>query len=67
MNNDRILRLPEVINLVALSASSIARLSRAGKFPERLRLSTNAVGWRHSEVAAWIEARQSQPAKRLGP
>jgi prophage regulatory protein len=54
---DRILREPEVERLTGLSRSSRWRLEREGKFPQRLQLSQNAVGWRNSEIRAWIESR----------
>ena len=43
--------------LTALSRTTIWRLERAGKFPQRLRLSSNRVGWYQSEVEEWISTR----------
>jgi prophage regulatory protein len=52
-----ILRFPELQKVVGLSRCSIWRLENARKFPARVQLSSNSVGWRSDEVAAWIEAR----------
>jgi predicted DNA-binding transcriptional regulator AlpA len=45
-----------VRQLTNLSRTTIWRLERHGKFPRRLRLSGNRVGWRADEVLAWIQA-----------
>lgn len=52
-----ILRKPAVVHRTALSAAQIWRLEKAGKFPERVRISAGAVGWFSDEIDAWIKAR----------
>jgi prophage regulatory protein len=54
--NVRILGEPEVRRLTNLSRTTRWRLEREGKFPKRLRLSGNRVGWQADEVLAWIAA-----------
>jgi prophage regulatory protein len=44
-----------VRQLTNLSRTTIWRLERQGKFPRRLRLSGNRIGWRADEVLEWIE------------
>lgn len=39
---------------IKISDSTIARLEAAGKFPKRVRLSTNSVAWMASEIDAYI-------------
>jgi len=56
----RILRFPQVKARIPLSRPSIWRLERDGKFPKRLQISANAVGWLESEIDAWISARKSR-------
>lgn len=51
----RILSKRQVTDLVLYSPQHIARLEKAGKFPERIRLGPNRVGWIESEVLEWIE------------
>jgi prophage regulatory protein len=56
-----LLRLREVMKLTGLSRASIYRLERAGRFPKRVQISDNAVGWYEREVLAW---RASRPRSR---
>lgn len=49
-----ILRRPDVEGLVGLSYSTIRRKENAGQFPRRVRLGTNSVGWRKSEIMEWL-------------
>lgn len=52
-----VLRLPDVIQLVGLSRSSIYSLIKQGRFPKQVLLSLRAVGWRHADIEAWLESR----------
>ena len=54
---DRLLRLPEVLRLTGLSRSAVYRKIKAGEYPRPLKLGKRAVGWRESEVIAWINGR----------
>ncbi len=53
----RILRKPQIRQITALSDATIWRHERDGKFPKRLQLGGNSVGWIESEVLAWIDSR----------
>ena len=58
----QILRLKDVVELVGLSKTTIWRRMRAGEFPPALRLggpSTRAVGWKMTDVEAWLEQRRA--------
>ena len=57
LTGDRMLRPREVFVRVGLSRTTIWRAVRRGDFPAPRRLSANAVGWRASEVDAWIASR----------
>ena len=41
------------------SAMHISRLEKAGKFPKRIQLGPDAVGWIEAEVDEWIAGRIS--------
>ena len=56
-NASRILRWPDVHNLIGRSRTQIWRDIRAGTFPAPIQLGANAVGWHEHEVVAWMEAR----------
>jgi len=53
----RIIRKPELLNIIGLSYPTIWRMEKMGKFPKRLRLGSNSCGWLESEVNEWIEGR----------
>lgn len=52
----RLVRLPEVKDRTGLSRTSIYRKMDAGEFPLAVKLSTNAVAWRETELERWIAA-----------
>jgi prophage regulatory protein len=52
----RIIGESEVHRLTNLSRTTRWRLEREGKFPQRVRLSRNRVGWRADEISAWLAA-----------
>lgn len=54
---ERILNSKELRALVPYSIVHIDRLEKAGKFPRRIKLGEHRIGWKLSEIMAWIEAR----------
>ncbi len=52
-----ILREPEVKRMTALSRVTRWRMENAGKFPSRVQLGANSVGWRKDEIEDWLESR----------
>jgi prophage regulatory protein len=57
---DKLIRLPAVCELTGLGKSSIYGIP---SFPKRIVLSPRAVGWRFSQVMAWIESRPTAGEK----
>jgi prophage regulatory protein len=55
----RIIRKPELFSKLGLSDATVLRLEKQGKFPRRINLGRNSVGWLDSEVDEWL-------AKKLG-
>ena len=55
---DRLLSWPELQRTIGLSRPMIWRLRQEDNFPAPLKLSTNRVAWRASEVQRWIESRE---------
>lgn len=53
----RLLRLPEVCNLVALGKSSVYAGVKSGTFPAPIKLSRRAVCWPAAVIDAWITER----------
>ena len=63
----KILRIKEVIALTGLSRSSIYLKIAQGTFPVSIRLSKRAVGWRETDLHAWIDSLESTKAGFSGP
>lgn len=51
------MRRPEVIHATGLSKTRLTVLEQRGEFPERVRITEQAVGWRSDEVDEWIRNR----------
>ena len=54
----KILSNREVIQRISLSAATIWRLRQRRDFPEPIPLSPGRVGWRETDIAAWLDRRQ---------
>ncbi|MFZ3484245.1 helix-turn-helix transcriptional regulator [Sphingomonas sp. 3-13AW] len=52
---DRLLRLPEVSEMVGLSKSMIYRKMRDGSFPAAIKPGGVSTRWKESEVCRWVE------------
>ena len=50
----QVLREKERLRLTGYSRVQVWRLEREGKFPKRIQLGANSVGWLKHEVDAWI-------------
>lgn len=59
----KILRLKKVLELTSLTRSVLYYLIAEKKFPRPLQLSKRRVGWRHQDVADWIEALPKTPVR----
>lgn len=57
----RIITKKELRELVPYTPQHIHRLEKAGKFPRRLQLGANRVGWRLADIQAWVESRTAPP------
>jgi len=55
---NRILRLPEVMRLTGPSKATIHRRYRDGTFPEPVRLGPQSIGWWRAEILEWLESLQ---------
>lgn len=57
-SKDRIIRPKELSEMLGISRTSIWRFERDGVFPKHVQLGMQSIGWRLSEVNAWLEKRQ---------
>ena len=54
---DKILRVRDLEDAVDVSERTVRRMEGAGKFPKRIQITHGTIGWRASEVEAWIADR----------
>lgn len=59
IDRSNIARPRDLPALTGLSKTTIWRLERASDFPKRIRLSAGAVGYRMSDIQAWLDSRQT--------
>ncbi len=57
---DRIVSSRERRHLIPYSDMHIWRLELAGRFPKRVHLGANRVGWSYRELQEWIAARKAE-------
>lgn len=50
----RLIKLPEVLALTALSETEVYRRLAAGDFPKQIKLGARAVAWVESEINEWV-------------
>lgn len=60
----RVIRRPELIERVGLSDVTLWRLERMGRFPKRVQLGGQAVGWLEVEIDAWLDERAAEREQR---
>ena len=53
----RILPITEVLTRTSLSRRTVYSMMSAGRFPKPIQLSARRVGWRESDIDAWLETR----------
>jgi prophage regulatory protein len=53
----RILSKRQLKELVLYSPQHVARLEKAGNFPQRVKLGPNRVGWVEDEVLDWLQSK----------
>ena len=58
MGSEEMLRFEDVKRRIKLGRTSVYEQIKAGKFPRPFRLGQRAVGWKQSDISAWIESRQ---------
>lgn len=50
----RVLTMRQLRELVPYTPQHIYRLEAAGKFPKRVKIGANRVGWRHVDIHRWL-------------
>jgi prophage regulatory protein len=55
--NDKIIRISTVVSMSGRARSTLWKDARSGVFPKPFSIGARAVGWKASEVSAWMEVR----------
>ena len=54
LETDRLMRMPDVINMTGLPRSTIYLKMKHNEFPQQVRISSRSVAWIESEIQSWI-------------
>jgi prophage regulatory protein len=65
MENDKLIRRTQVLDLIGLSHTTQWRMERAGKFPARVKLGSWSVRWHLAEVEEWVRGRERVPGGKV--
>lgn len=57
--NEKILKLPAVMELTGLGRATVFSSVKSGNFPAPLKLTKRSTGWLQSEVDSWIAERRN--------
>jgi prophage regulatory protein len=63
----RIVTQKELRVLVPYTPQHILRLEKSGKFPRRIKLGQNRIGWRLMDIETWLAARTPTEVYRADP
>lgn len=58
LNQYRILSIHSVMDKTGLSRSTIERMERDGKFPERVFMTDTRKGWHSGDISKWLRSRE---------
>ena len=59
-----ILRIPDVMERIGLSRSSIYQKISEGTFPAPIKLGKRAVGWLNSDIEIWLDHQINKPTNQ---
>lgn len=51
---EKFVRFGKLAEIVGLSRTTIYRLEQQGHFPKRVKLGSNSVAWRMTEILSWM-------------
>jgi prophage regulatory protein len=63
-DEERLVKLPEVMRLCAMSRSAVYAHVKAHDFPPQIKQSKRAVAWSRREVLAWLELKKEERQSR---
>ena len=51
----KLIRADELAAMLSCSTTTIWRMEKRGDLPPKIRISANIVGWRLSDIEAWLD------------
>lgn len=57
---DKVHRMLSTLDITGLCKSSLYDQLKKGQFPKPVMLGKRAVGWRESDLMAWVQSRQTR-------
>lgn len=60
--SEEVWRKPRVLATISMGNTSLYLAIAKGEFPAPVKLGARAVGWRRSEVEAWLASRKTKVA-----
>ena len=55
-----LLRIDQVAELLGCSERTVRNMHRKGRMPPRIAISERVVGWRESDLEAWLTSRREE-------
>ena len=55
-----ILRQKDILALLGIGRATLSKWRNEGRFPEPKRLGPRLLGWRASDIEAWIDSQEEQ-------
>jgi prophage regulatory protein len=52
-----LLRKRDILQWLGVTADTLARWRRAGRFPQPLQIGPRVIRWRRSDIVAWLDTR----------
>jgi len=62
----RIIRKPELFSKIGLSDATFWRMEKTGRFPGRIKLGGNSVGWFNNEIEKWLSVKAAERSGIIG-
>ena len=64
-NRQFILRMPQVLEQVNLSRTTVYKMIGRSEFPQPVRIGQRSVGWKVEEINSWLQSRPHLPPRKM--
>ena len=64
-NRQFILRMPQVLEQVNLSRTTVYKMIGRSEFPQPVRIGQRSVGWKVEEINSWLQSRPHLPPRNM--